>query len=487
MNKLLEGHFDYIVVGSGAGGAAIFNELARLNKEVLLIEEGTDFTKESSVSGNQVAASFLEKYRNAGLSPVLGNPSFTFSEGIGLGGSTEVNGALFWRTPSKVIDEWVEFYKLQTMQKLEEHFEFYEDTLGMNNSHSNLAIDQNVVSRKLKEACTKLDWLVEPAKRIAPRCQGLNYCATGCPNRSKNSMSLTLIPEGRNLGGRVMTNFKILKFELSNQVVTGVIGVDGKTGRVETIRCNNLILSAGALATPEILFRSSNLRFSRNQVGFHLNTKIICEYPDKVYASRGTIFTEQVQEFLEDRFVFMTSNFQPEYLALNLGSLDRRETERIFHQIDHMAIITVQIRPFGYGMQLHHKYSSSKFFRFQNNDRDLLRLSLIKAVEAIFLSGAKRVLLPFGTQFIESLEQAKLAITSSSLQEWQLSSVHAMSTLPMRVGKSDKNVSEDGSISSFRNLWICDASIIPTTIGESPQETIMALVRNLVKNIVKST
>ena len=103
---------------------------------------------------------------------------------------------------------------------------------------------------------------------------------------------------------------------------------------------------------------------------------------------------------------------------------------------------------------------------------------MIKAVEAIFLSGAKRVLLPFGTQFIESLEQAKLAITSSSLQEWQLSSVHAMSTLPMRVGKSDKNVSEDGSISSFRNLWICDASIIPTTIGESPQETIMALVRN---------
>jgi choline dehydrogenase-like flavoprotein len=139
----------------------------------------------------------------------------------------------------------------------------------------------------------------------------------------------------------------------------------------------------------------------------------------------------------------------------------------------------VQIKPDGYGVQLHHKNTSSKFFIMQESDRDLLRHSLLKAVEAIFLSGASRILLPFDSRFIESLEKAQEAITGSSIDDWQLSSVHAMSTLPMREKNSSKNVNEDGMLIDFKNLRVLDASILPTTIGESPQETIMAVVRNI--------
>ena len=103
MNKTFKSKFDYIVVGSGAGGSSIFNELVFQNKEVLLIEEGHDFSNQKSIQENGIANSLLEKYRNGGVTPVLGNPSFTFSEGVGLGGSTEINGALFWRTPSNIL------------------------------------------------------------------------------------------------------------------------------------------------------------------------------------------------------------------------------------------------------------------------------------------------------------------------------------------------------------------------------------------------
>jgi choline dehydrogenase-like flavoprotein len=360
-----------------------------------------------------------------------------------------------------------------------EHFEYYEKLLGMSNSQDNFQTEQNLVSKKIKEACNKLDWKVEPAKRIAPRCIGLNYCATGCPNSSKSSMSLTLIPRAKSLGGEVRTDFRVSKFEYSNNLITGVTGFDRNSGRMETIGCKNLVLSAGALGTPEILHRSSNKLFSKNQIGFHINTKIVCEYPEKVYSNRGTIFTEQVQEFLDDGFIFMTSNFQPEYLALNLGSLGREEAERVFDCIDNMAIVTVQIKPNRYGVQLHHKNTSSKFFIMRDSDRDLLRQSLLRAVEAIFLSGASRILLPFDSCFIESLEKAQEAIIGSSIEDWQLSSVHAMSTLPMRTKNSSKYVDQDGMLIDFKNLRILDASILPTTIGESPQETIMAVVRNI--------
>jgi choline dehydrogenase-like flavoprotein len=479
VNKNSKRKFDYIVVGSGAGGSAIFNELVLQNKEVLLIEEGNDFSNQISNQKNRIANSLLEKYRNGGVTPVLGNPSFTFSEGVGLGGSTEINGALFWRTPSHILSEWIEKYRLDSLGDIHEHFEYYERVLGMSNSQDNFGTEQNLVSKKIKEACNKLNWKVEPARRIAPRCIGLNYCATGCPNSSKNSMSVTLIPRAKSLGGEVQTNFRVSKFEYRNNLVTGVTGFNYNYGRMETIGCKNLILSAGALGTPEIVHRSSNKLFSKNQIGFHINTKIVSEYPEKVFSNRGTIFTEQVQEFLEDGFIFMTSNFQPEYLALNLGSLEREETERVFNCIDNIAIVTVQIKPNGYGVQLHHKNTSSKFFIMQESDKDLLRHSMLKAVEAIFLSGASRILLPFDSRFIESLEKAQEAIIGSSIEDWQLSSVHAMSTLPMRANKSSKNVDEDGMLIDFKNLRVLDASILPTTLGESPQETIMAVVRNI--------
>jgi choline dehydrogenase-like flavoprotein len=479
VNRNFKREFEYIIVGSGAGGSSIFSELVFQDKDVLLIEEGTDFKNQVSNKERRIANSLLEKYRNGGVTPVLGNPSFTFSEGVGLGGSTEINGALFWRTPSNILSEWIEKYELDSIRDMHEHFEYYEKILGMTNLQSNFRAEQNLVSKKLKEACNRLDWKVEPARRIAPSCIGLNYCATGCPNNSKSSMSLTLIPRAKSLGGEIRTNFRVSKFEYRNNLVTGVTGYDDKSGRVETIGCKNLILSAGALGTPEIVHRSSNKLFSKNQIGFHINTKIVCEYPDKVYSNQGTIFTEQVQEFLEDGFIFMTSNFQPEYLALNLGSLGREEAERVFDCIDNMAIVTVQIKPNGYGVQLHHKDNSSKFFIMRDSDRDLLRQSLLRAVEAIFLSGASRILLPFDSCFIDSFEKAQEAIMCSAIEDWQLSSVHAMSTLPMRTRNSSKNVDQEGMLIGFKNLRVLDASILPTTIGESPQETIMAMVRNI--------
>lgn len=481
MSDVFKSVFDFIVVGSGAGGSSAFNELVLQNKEVLLVEEGIDFSRESLNREPHVAQSLLQKYRNGGFTPVVGNPNFTFSEGVGLGGSTEINGALFWRTPDNILKEWIENYQLDSLRNLPDHFEYYENILGMTNSQNNFGKDQNIVSQKIRNACNKLNWKVEPARRIAPRCVGLNYCAVGCPNGSKNSMSLSLIPNAISLGGKVLTNFKVLRIQYRNGMATGITGIDRNSGRKETIACNNLILAAGALGTPEILHRSSNNLFSKNQIGFHINTKLVCEYPDKVFSNRGTIFTEQVQEFLEDRFIFMTSNFQPEFLALNLGSLDKKEVERVFNHIDQMSIVTVQIRPYSYGIQLHHGKSSSNFFAMQLKDQDLLRRSMLKAVEAIFLSGASRILLPFESHFIESPVEAEKAILGSLIEDWQLSSVHAMSTLPMRTIKSNKHVDQDGRLSDFKNIRILDASVLPTTIGESPQETIMAIVRNITK------
>ena len=45
--------YDYIVVGSGAAGGIIFNELKKENKDVLLIEEGNYLDLKSMIFINR--------------------------------------------------------------------------------------------------------------------------------------------------------------------------------------------------------------------------------------------------------------------------------------------------------------------------------------------------------------------------------------------------------------------------------------------------
>jgi choline dehydrogenase-like flavoprotein len=75
------------------------------------------------------------------------------------------------------------------------------------------------------------------------------------------------------------------------------------------------------------------------------------------------------------------------------------------------------------------------------------------------------------------MPQAKVLLSKKHLK-FSISSVHAMSSLPM--GTSNKNlVNTSGQLGNFKNLYVADASILPTTIGESPQGTIMAIARNM--------
>lgn len=99
-------HTDWLVIGSGAGGSIIFHELSKANKDVLLIEEG--FHIGTQLTHSSIQDRISNFYRNGGVTPIFGNNIFPFSEGRVVGGTTELNGSLFWRTPEWILSEWKE-------------------------------------------------------------------------------------------------------------------------------------------------------------------------------------------------------------------------------------------------------------------------------------------------------------------------------------------------------------------------------------------
>ena len=95
---------DVLVIGTGAGGAAVGAELAKAGVDVLFAEEGS-YTPTASFTpyGSE---SIPRLYRDGGATVILGMPTIPFVEGRTVGGSTVLNGGMTYRPPERVLDEW---------------------------------------------------------------------------------------------------------------------------------------------------------------------------------------------------------------------------------------------------------------------------------------------------------------------------------------------------------------------------------------------
>ena len=100
-----------LVIGSGPGGAVTAALLAEAGRDVLILEEGRNLPLESCppFSTEEV----LQKYRYGGLNPALGSPTIALVEGCCAGGGSEINNALYHRTPEDILELWRERFEIR--------------------------------------------------------------------------------------------------------------------------------------------------------------------------------------------------------------------------------------------------------------------------------------------------------------------------------------------------------------------------------------
>lgn len=192
-------------------------------------------------------------------------------------------------------------------------------------------------------------------------------------------------------------------------------------------------------------------------------------------AERSTIFTWQVHEFLREGTLIMPANLRPEYLAMATSGADNDAVRALRRDYANVGLFTTQIRPRGYGRILMAGGRSVPVFRLGGPDVALLARSVVHTVELLFDRNATRVHLPLaGVPAAHSLSQARSLIAAARPGDWQVTSVHAMSSLPAGID-AGLPVNPEGRVRSLDNLWVVDASALPTTVGESPQGSIMML------------
>lgn len=478
---------DHLIIGSGAGASVSGLELARQGHDVVMIEEGRHHPTASF--GPDIGKQTAELYRNGGITPMLGLPSIAFAEGRCVGGTTVINGGLIWRTPPWILQEWREKYGLRSFdsERLERHFISIEENLHVVRA----AVSQNsgnLDSLRLHEGARELGWKSVLVPRAIRHCKNSNLCPTGCPTGAKQSMALTYLPRATDHGARLYSECRALKIEHSGSKITGVVVQVGSTGkRIVRFKCDHLILGAGAIQTPHLL-RRSNLIPRGGNFKFHINLKFVAEFDQPVHAENGTIFTAQMQEFARDGMLLMASNIKPAYVALSFATRPASEIESILSRYENLGTYTAIIRPKGIG-RISSSFGQQPLLRskLEKSDDQLIRDSCLKTVKVLFAAKARKIYLPLaGTPFVTSCSQAEQALASARIKDFELVSVHAMSSLPMGSRCGDSLIDEKGKLANCRNLYIMDASILPSNMGESPQGTIMAFAHELSERYIDS-
>jgi choline dehydrogenase-like flavoprotein len=103
--KPLKRELDVIIVGAGPSGiiAGMIHALA--GARVMVLEEGQFWPRGSFKRKQSWALKHI--YQDRGQRVMLGNVIISLQSGRGVGGGTLVNSTISFRTPDRILDEWV--------------------------------------------------------------------------------------------------------------------------------------------------------------------------------------------------------------------------------------------------------------------------------------------------------------------------------------------------------------------------------------------
>ena len=468
---------EYLVIGTGAGGSVAAMELAEAGKDVIVIEEGLHF--ETSNFTKNIADMTQKTWRKSGITPFWGTPPIGFPEGKCVGGGTVINGGLLWRTPQRMLDIWEKEYGISgyAIGDLKPHFEKIEQILKVGYHKKD---DQNIDSDVLINGCNNLGWRYVPVPRAGGSdCSNINLCPSGCPTGAKQSTALTYIPRAITAGARIFTGSRAIQIRKRGKLVE-TVRVEVKSeekSKVINIRSDFIFLSGGAIQTPFLLQKSKISAKAGKKLEFHFNLKFVAEFDKKIWAQNGTIFTVQIQEFMDDGLLIMASNYRHHYLAMTLAHFGNKVINEVMERYDNCGLYVAQIHTKSKAKVIS-TFKSDPFVKYDFDPEDMpaIKDAIRKTVKLFFQSGAKKVYLPIvdSIPITDPGKSLNQVIDDLKPKNVEIVSVHAMASCPMGI---DENSVTDlsGKIYGYKNIYITDASILPSSIGESPQGTIMAL------------
>jgi choline dehydrogenase-like flavoprotein len=471
-----------LVVGSGAGGAIAAATLARAGRSVLIAEEGPGVDTSQLPTHSPEAMRLL--YRQGGLSPIVGSPNIAFVEGRCVGGSTEINSALWMRAQEGAIQRWRERYGVRelTLEGYHALADRIERELEIAWLHSESPPPSSVV---FKQGMDKLGLsAVEVARVQRGRLDGSQFAPS-----AKRSMSRTYIPAARAAGAELLSDCRIDGLRHRGGRVTAVRGTQRSAAgpRSLEIEVDNVFVCAGSTQTPTLLRRSGLKHRIGNTLNIHPMIKVAAEFDDPLDSHRSALPIYQVADAHPD-VTLGGSVFTPGFLAMTLAD-NWKDSHSVLARWRNMALYYAASRGTALGSVRVLPGTGASLIRYSLSKQDCINLSsgLARLCEALLAAGA-RALYPSvrGIPVIRSIDEARRLLTEPiPANRMSISAVHAFSSCPMGEEEAICPVDSFGRLRGFENLRLADASVIPDSPSVNPQCTTMALSLRIAEHFLE--
>lgn len=229
--------YEYLIVGSGAGGATLARELAKRGQSVMIVEKGQI---EASVGTFLNALKYFDANKITRV-PKKSKQGVIIWHTFMAGGTTMVAAGNGVRCLERELAE----YGIN----LEEEFIEAEREMGI------APLPDSLLSpggQRIRKAAQALGHQMEVMpKFIDPEiCKACGHCSLGCSKNAKWT-ALNYLLEAQRLGVTLMLNTTVEHVVIHNGKATGV-AVKGPGGETE-IHAAIVILAAGGIGTPIIL------------------------------------------------------------------------------------------------------------------------------------------------------------------------------------------------------------------------------------------
>lgn len=486
---------DVCVIGSGSGGAWTAHELVKQGKSVVMLEEGGYHTRREFDMTEPRA--FQNLYQELG-NRAADDLSITILQGRSVGGGTTVNWCSSFRTPERILKIWKDRHGIDTLSAaaLTPHWEAIEQRLHIAQWPQEM---MNANNKVLWDGLGALGYERGLIRRNVNNCLNLGYCGLGCPVDAKQSMLVTVLPDAVEKGLTLYANTSVRVLDWDGRKVTAVRaevlnGTTRKpTGVKVVVKPKVTVVSGGAINSPGLLMRSQLL--SEGRVGektwFHPVLMMMAEFEHEVNAFHGAPQSVYSHHFLERGpgkvgYFLEVPPVQP-MLASTVLTGAGAETIELMTKLKHLNVMlaihvdgllpdeegaTVRLRD-----GAHSRYSIK--YAFTPAHWEAFRASCKEMAKIQFAAGAKQVrslhVSPVTLNSVADL--GKLDDAKWEAMQLRVATAHQMGGCRMGKDPSSSVVDPHLKYHSLDNLFVVDGSVLPTSLGVNPQETIFGIAR----------
>lgn len=516
-----DGAIDYLVVGSGPGGATVASQLQAAGKRVVLIEKGPFV-----VWGSMTTRSYPRLMYREDQAATTDN-AIIIRSGETLGGGSTVNIDLAFSpleaTIQARINAWIEEGLMDSSystERLASAYKWVRETIGTRAlSESELNDDNRAL------------WDGASAYGVDPSLYHLNRFPVGdspspvddkldaarqliYPAIADSQNPLGLIPDAivdeilfddsgmRATGVRLHTTAPWTEY--GNTIVDpSKLGID--PGVSVTIEANDIILSAGTIGTTRILLNTAktNPSVANPAIGrgliLHPSFPLLGLFDHTINLLEGLDSATFVSAFgVTPGFIYETMAGLPAYGAVLIPGSGKQIYDELVHFNDYVGfgLMLVDTPSEDNRVMLDDNGDTALQYTLSDADKDRFRIGVAIGIRMMFLAGAKKVIIPsnenvlglpnfdpmVGT-YLTDITQADTVQQNIQFvpNRTILTSAHLQAT--NKMGPKDKGVvslnhrlwATNGE--EVPNVYVMDSSIFPTSVGANPMQSLYSIAK----------